>query len=45
MSATKRYYEELAQTLTDEQLKEHGYSDEEIQFFRKCFGPFEDDEY
>lgn len=43
MSATKRYYEELAQTLTDEQLKEHGYSDEEIEFLRECFGPYEDD--
>ena len=45
MSATKRYYADLACTLTDEQLKEHGYSDEEIQFFRECFGPYEDDEH
>ena len=44
MSATKRYYAELATTLTDEQLREHGYSDEEIQFFRECFGPYEDEE-
>lgn len=45
MSATKRYYEELAQTPTDDQLKEHGYSDEEIQFFRECFSPYDDEEY
>lgn len=43
MSATKRYYEELAQSLTNEQLREKGYSDEEIEFFRECFGPYEDD--
>lgn len=44
MSATKRYYTELAQTVTDDELKEHGYSDEEIEFFRECFGPYEDEE-
>ena len=44
MSATKGHYAELARTLTDEQLKEHGYSDEEVQFFRECFGPYEDEE-
>lgn len=44
MSATKRYYAELALTVTDDELKERGYSDEEIEFFRECFGPYGDED-
>lgn len=37
MSAIKRWFEEHISDFTDEELLEDGYSQEDINFMRKCF--------
>lgn len=38
MGAIKCYYEEIAATVSDEELRRNGWTEEQIEWLRKCFG-------
>lgn len=43
MSYMKRLLEDLIDELSDSQLQQMGYSDEEISWFRECFSEKKDE--
>ena len=44
MSAIKRYYEDIINSKTDDELLEMGFEQEEIDYLKECFLPPEEDE-